>query len=184
MLTAFALTAPELLTPPPPQQCLCLLNIAVIEKLGPISRCPRGHNPVFTTNKECDMNESGSGVTRRDILLGGAGYAALTGIAPLARAESGHATIDFSDPVEELRAHVKLVGSLQKETVISFLRLNIYADSGEGNFAPLFTLNNLLIDHWEPQGNDEYQMTKYEAGYYSELDSYRPLESYENPFTK
>lgn len=130
------------------------------------------------------MSESGSGVTRRDILLGGAGYAALAGITPLARAAGGHATIDFSDPVQELRAHVKLVGSLRNGTVISFLRLNVYADSGEGNFAPLFTLNNLLVDHWEPQGSNEYQMTKYEAGYYSELDSYRPIESYENPFTK
>jgi hypothetical protein len=75
------------------------------------------------------------------------------------------------------------VGSLQKERVISFLRLNIYADAEEGNFVPLFTLNNLLIDYWEPQGNDEYQLTKYEAGYYTELDSHTPIESFVNPFT-
>jgi hypothetical protein len=76
-----------------------------------------------------------------------------------------------------------MVGSLQTQQVISFLRLNIYADSGEGNFAPLFTMNNLLIDHWEDQGNNNFQMTKYEAGYYTELDSYNPIESFVNPYT-
>jgi hypothetical protein len=92
--------------------------------------------------------------------------------------------VDFTDPVEELRAHVKLVGSLKTQKVISFLRLNIYADSGEGNFAPLFTMNNLLVDHWEDQGNNQFQMTKYEAGYYTELNSYKPIESFVNPYTK
>jgi hypothetical protein len=28
------------------------------------------------------------------------------------------------------------------------MRLNIYADTGEGKFVPLFTLNNILVDHW------------------------------------
>ncbi len=130
------------------------------------------------------MNDQNHGVTRRNVLLGGAGFAALAGLstATLTKA-GGPVTVDFADPVEALRAHVKLVGSLQTEKVVSFLRLNIYADSGAGNYLPLFTLNNLLIDFWEPQGNDEYQMTKYEAGYYTEIDSYKPMESFVNPFT-
>lgn len=130
------------------------------------------------------MGHADTGVTRRDMLLCGAGFAALAGLPVASSAEATHRRIDFTDPVEELRAHVKLVGSLHSEKVISFLRLNIYADTGEGNFAPLFTLNNLLIDYWEPQGNNEYQMTKYEAGYYTALDSYEPIETFENPFTK
>ena len=131
------------------------------------------------------MDTTATGLTRRDILACGAGFAALSTLPASAEtATSGPVDIDFSDPVQELRAHVKLVGSLQKEKVISFLRLNIYADTGEGSFVPLYTLNNLLIDYWEPQGNNEFQMTKYEAGYYTELDSYNPIDSYENPITK
>lgn len=131
------------------------------------------------------MIDYNGGVTRRKVLLSGAGFAALSGLSPITVAASaGPVQVDFADPVEALRAHVKLVGSLQAEKIVSFLRLNIYADPGEGNFVPLFTLNNLLIDHWEPQGNDEYQMTKYEAGFYTELDSYQPIESFVNPFTQ
>ena len=130
------------------------------------------------------MANQGKGVTRRNALLGGAGFAALSSLSPMAMAAtSGPVAVNFTDPVESLRAHVKMVGSLQTQQVISFLRLNIYADSGEGNFAPLFTMNNLLIDHWEDQGNNNFQMTKYEAGYYTELDSYNPIESFVNPFT-
>lgn len=131
------------------------------------------------------MKTTATGVTRRDILACGASFAALSTLpAGAETATSGQSDIDFSDPVEELRAHVKLVGSLQQDKVISFLRLNIYADAGEGSYTPLFTLNNLLIDYWEPQGDNEYQMTKYEAGYYTEIDSYEPIESFVNPLTE
>ena len=131
------------------------------------------------------MDTTATGVTRRDILACGASFAALSTLpAGAETATSGPIDIDFSDPVEELRAHVKLVGSLQQEKVVSFLRLNIYADAGEGSYIPLFTLNNLLIDYWEPQGDNEYQMTKYEAGYYTEIDSYEPIESFVNPLTE
>ena len=131
------------------------------------------------------MVDQGKGVTRRNILLGGAGFAVLSGLSPVAMANtSSPVAVNFTDPVENLRAHVKMVGSLQTQQVISFLRLNIYADSGEGNFAPLFTMNNLLIDQWENQGENQFQMMKYEAGYYTELDSYKPIESFVNPFTK
>ena len=129
------------------------------------------------------MNEM-TRTNRRDLLLGAAGaalYATLPGIAA-ATAQRSFAT-DFADPVEALRAHVKLVGSLASETVYSFYRLNIYADLGEGNFVPLYTMNNLLIDKWEAQGDNKHQMTKYEAGYYTALDSYEPVDTVKHPVT-
>ena len=131
------------------------------------------------------MADQGISVTRRNVLLGGAGFAALSSLSPMSMADtSGPVAVNFADPVEELRAHVKMVGSLETQQVISFLRLNIYADSGEGNYAPLFTMNNLLLDQWENQGNNQFQMKKYEAGYYTELDSYNHIESFVNPYTK
>lgn len=120
--------------------------------------------------------------TRRELLVGAAGaalYATLPGVAAAAAQRSF--VPDFADPVEALRAHVKLVGSLAEETVISFYRLNIYGDLGVGNFVPLFTLNNLLIDKWSPQGNDSYQMLKYEAGYYTAIDNYEVLKTFKHP---
>ena len=116
---------------------------------------------------------------------------ALAGVAGLATVATsgGHASApntsipDFNDPLVALRTHVKLVGSLAKETVYSFMRLNIYADTGEGNFVPLFTLNNILVDHWTPKGDDQYEMRKYEVGFYSRHNSHEILEHFDNPIT-
>ena len=81
------------------------------------------------------MSFSDHSSTRRELLIGAAGvalYATLPGVAAAAAQRSF--VPDFADPVEALRAHVKLVGSLAKETIISFYRLNVYADLNEGNF--------------------------------------------------
>jgi hypothetical protein len=63
------------------------------------------------------------------------------------------------------------------------MRLNIYADLGEGNFIPFFTMNNILVDYWEPKGNDQHEMRKYEVGFYTRYDSQEPLEEFANPVT-
>lgn len=90
---------------------------------------------------------------------------------------------DFTDPLTILRTHVKMVGSLGKDRVVSFMRLNIYADLGEGNFVPFFTMNNILVDYWEPKENDQHEMRKYEVGFYTKYDSQEPLEEFANPVT-
>lgn len=128
-------------------------------------------------------------ITRRNILsaaaMGGAGLAAssaLGAVNPVART-SASALPNFTDPLVALRTHVKMVGSLGKETVVSFMRLNIYADLGEGNFIPCFTMNNILVDYWEPKGDDQHEMRKYEVGFYTRYDSQEPLEEFVNPVT-
>ena len=122
--------------------------------------------------------------TRRQLLTGAAGtalFATLPGVAAAAAQRSF--VPDFSAPVEALRAHVKLVGSLAEESVVSFYRLNIYADLNAGNFVPLFTLNNLLIDNWTPKSDNSFQMIKYEAGYYTAIDSYDVIKTFRHPLT-
>jgi len=121
-------------------------------------------------------------ISRRTALAGVAGLATVA--TSRGQASPPNASIpDFNDPLVALRTHVKLVGSLAQETIYSFMRLNIYADSGEGNFIPLFTLNNILVDHWTPKGDDQYEMRKYEVGFYSRHDSQEILEHFDNPIT-
>jgi len=121
-------------------------------------------------------------ISRRTALAGVAGLATVA--TSRGQASPPNASIpDFNDPLVALRTHVKLVGSLAQETIYSFMRLNIYADSGEGNFIPLFTLNNILVDHWTPKGDDQYEMRKYEVGFYSRHDSHEILEHFDNPIT-
>lgn len=125
-------------------------------------------------------------VSRRSTLMataawGSAGLAGL--IVPSADAAGKNPLPDFTDPVTALRTHVKMVGSLGQTTVYSFMRLNIYADLGEGNFIPLFTMNNILVDYWQPKGGDQHEMRKYEVGFYTRYDGQEPLEEFLNPVT-
>ncbi len=131
------------------------------------------------------MTENTGGLTRRQALIGAAGLAMFSTLPGVSQSAAQRSFApQFKDPVDALRAHVKLVGSLGTETVISFYRLNIYADLHDGNFIPMFTMNNLLVDKWEAKANNTHQMTKYEAGYYSEIDSYEPLTEYPHLLTK
>ena len=120
-------------------------------------------------------------LSRRQALQGAAGVIGLAQASTTALAAAG--TPDFRDPVVALRAHVKTVGSLGRETVCSFMRLNIYADLGAGNFVPFFTMNNILVDHWRPMGGDQHEMRKYEVGFFTRFDSHEPLDHFDNPVT-
>ncbi len=130
------------------------------------------------------MNEKRPLVSRRAAISGAAGLALYATLSSVARGRAQPAfTPDFADPIEALRAHVKLVGSLETDTVISFYRLNIYADLHHGNYVPLFTMNNLLVDKWTALGDNKFQMLKYEAGYFTPMDSYEPLSTFKHPIT-
>ena len=125
-------------------------------------------------------------ISRRSALAGAAAMssAGLTALqAPSAAVITPTPLPDFSNPITALRTHVKMVGSLGNTTVYSFMRLNIYADLGEGNFVPFFTMNNILVDYWQPKGDDQYEMRKYEVGFYTRYDSQEPLEEFANPIT-
>ncbi len=124
-----------------------------------------------------------SRISRRAAVHGamGLGALALTGAATASAARA--AALDFADPLTLLRTHVKMVGSLGREVVVSFMRLNIYGDLGEGNFVPFFTMNNILVDYWEPREDHQHEMRKYEVGFYTRYDSYEPLEHFDNPVT-
>lgn len=127
------------------------------------------------------------GVSRRSALRGAAalgGVGLLGQVATPSQASSTTPRPDFTDPQTVLRTHVKMVGSLGKSTVYSFMRLNIYADLGEGNFVPFFTMNNILVDYWQPKGDDQHEMRKYEVGFYTQYDSQEPLEEFFNPVTR
>jgi hypothetical protein len=127
-------------------------------------------------------------ISRRTALQGVAGLGALAATAAdspvaLGAAAAPAARLDFADPLTALRTHVKMVGSLGREVVYSFMRLNIYGDLGQGNFVPFFTMNNILVDWWEPKADNQHEMRKYEVGFYTKYDSQEALEQFDNPVT-
>jgi hypothetical protein len=119
-------------------------------------------------------------ITRRQAMALGAGTLAA---ATQANRVPASTLPDFTDPVTALRTHVKMVGSLGRDVIYSFMRLNLFADLGQGNFVPFFTMNNILVDYWEPKGDDQYEMRKFEVGFYTRYDSHDILEYFDNPVT-
>lgn len=124
-------------------------------------------------------------ITRRAAIGGVAGLGTLALAPAVAQAAGAVAPqgLNLADPLTALRTHVKMVGSVGTEIVHSFFRLNLYGDLGTGNFVPLFTMNNILVDYWEAKGKDRYEMRKYEVGFYTKFDSHEPLEHFDNPLT-
>ncbi|MCB1625582.1 MAG: DUF1838 family protein [Pseudomonadales bacterium] len=114
--------------------------------------------------------------------LGVAGLGLLSNDTHAATATPG-ALPDFNDPLQAMRAQVKMVGSIGTEPVFTFYRLNIYADPGTGNFVPFFTMNNVLVDYWQALEDNQHEMRKYEVGFYTRIDSQEPLEYFDNPLT-
>ena len=90
---------------------------------------------------------------------------------------------DIKDPLKAFQTRIKIMGSLEDTTIHAFMRLNVYADPENGNYVPLFSMNNLLIDRWEKLSDEHFRMTKFEAGTYTVFDSEEPLEEMVNPFT-
>lgn len=124
--------------------------------------------------------------TRRDSLkhlVAGAGAGLGTAALAAAPASAAKPKLDLSDPIKAFEARIKIMGSLKNEPVTSFMRLNVYGDPHNGNFVPLFTMNNLLIDRWERVAEDHFILTKFEAGYYTKFDSDEVIETWDNPFT-
>lgn len=126
-------------------------------------------------------------MNRRNLLghvgAGALGASLLASGAAAAPAPVAVKAPDFTDPLVALRTHVKMVGSLGRGTVYSFMRLNLMADLGEGNFVPFFTMNNILVDYWEPKDDHQHELRKYEVGFYTKFDSHEPLEHFDNPVT-
>ncbi|MEM9288997.1 MAG: DUF1838 family protein [Pseudomonadota bacterium] len=116
----------------------------------------------------------------KSVLAAGAGALAM-GATPASAKKK--ASLDLSTPEKKFETLIKIIGSLADEPVYTFMRLNVYGDPHNGNFVPLFTMNNLLIDRWKKTSENEYVMTKFEAGYYTEFDSDTPIEEWDNPFT-
>ncbi len=130
------------------------------------------------------MSTKNPGISRRAALTGAAGLALYATLAKVANARAQRSfTPSFETEIDALRAHIKLVGSLATEQVISFYRLNIYADLHEGNYVPMFTMNNLLVDNWTAMGDDKHLMMKFEAGYFTAIDSYEPITEFKHLVT-
>ena len=130
---------------------------------------------------------SKSGITRRHALatIAGVGAAGIvSGHADAATPDAEQFKLDLNDPVALSVARQKVIGSVAKEAVHSFLRFHFYGQVPGEKAVPLLSMNNYIIDYWEPLERGTYQLRHYEVGYYCEFDTDNPIETWRNPYTK
>ena len=93
--------------------------------------------------------------TRRSFLAGG--IAMLGGAASLPVAARAPSTMDTSDPIENLRAVVRVQASLDEEDVPWWYNGIIYGVVGESAPVPMFGFEGMEIYWMRHLGEDEYQ---------------------------
>ena len=88
----------------------------------------------------------------------------------------------LADPVKRSEMIVKVMGSTAREDTYAFLKFHVYGYAGE-NIIPFFTMNNVIVQKWFPKEPGHYDLRHYEVAYYSEFDTEKPIEKWENPVT-
>jgi len=91
--------------------------------------------------------------------------------------------LDLNDPVDLSYARQKVIGSVIQEEIHSFLRFHFYGQVPGEKAVPLLSMNNYIIDSWEPLERGTYQLKHWEVGYYCDFDTDDPVESWLNPIT-
>ncbi len=126
-------------------------------------------------------------LTRRQALtaLTGAGAAGLVaGCAQPAADKPEPLQLDLNDPADWSYARQKVIGSVADETTHAFMRLHMYGQVPGEKARPLLSMNNYLIEQWEPVEYGTYKLRHWEVGYYCEFDTDNHIESWVNPYTQ
>jgi hypothetical protein len=127
-----------------------------------------------------------SRITRRDALASIAGLGAMgmaAGCSKGADQKSEALQLDLNDPIDLSFARQKVIGSIAQEQIHSFLRFHFYGQIPGEKAVPLLSMNNYIIDSWEPLERGTYQLKHWEVGYYCDFDTDNPIESWLNPIT-
>ena len=93
-----------------------------------------------------------------------------------------NATIDFSDPIQNAAAYVKLIGTTARGMIHMYGRGTIYGVTPEGAL-PMVGHTSVLKGVWKPWTDNSFYYTIYNRGYFSDLETGLPIEEFGNPFT-
>ncbi len=127
-----------------------------------------------------------SKITRRDAVASIAGIGAIgmvAGCSDGAEQKPAALQLDLDDPIDLAYARQKVIGSVEQEQVHSFLRFHFYGQIPGQPAVPLLSMNNYIVDSWEPLEPGTYQLKHWEVGYYCNFDTDDPIESWLNPIT-
>ena len=122
-------------------------------------------------------------LSRRRLLLSGAGLAALPYVAASAESQALAVKLGLDDPLQRARVRAKVTATTLAEDVHSYYRLHVYAHQSDKPAVPLFTMMNYSVSRWEPREDGRFAGKNYEVGVYTEFDTDTPITSWVNPIT-
>lgn len=130
---------------------------------------------------------SGSSITRRQALTSLATAGLVAGCADdgavTAEKRPEPLRLDLDDPVDLAVARQKVIGSVAEEEIHSFLRFHFYGQVPGEKARPLLSMNNYIVDRWQPVERGTYRLRHWEVGYYCAFDTDEPIETWLNPYT-
>ncbi len=126
-----------------------------------------------------------SSLTRRQAVAGLAGVGATGLMAGCSNGGDKPAPLqlDLNDPVDLSVARQKVIGSVANEQIHSFLRFHFYGQVPGEKARRLLSMNNYIIDEWEPLERGTYKLRHWEVGYYCDFDTDNPIETWVNPYS-
>ena len=139
-------------------------------------------------NKKSEKNNNlTTQITRRE-MIGGIGSLA---VAPSLLATNtqdaiinpSNSPINFSDPIQNVAAYVKLIGTTEKGMVHTYIKGTIYGITPDQGVKPMIGYNIVIKTVWKPWTDNSFVRTLYSYGYFIDLKTGLPAEEFENPFT-
>ena len=126
-------------------------------------------------------------INRRE-MIGGLGSLAvapnlLAASAQDVKINPSNSLIDFSDPLQNSTAYVKLIGTTARGMVHLYNQGTIYGVTPDEGAKPMIGYTSILKGVWKPWTENSFYYTLYDYGYFMDLETGLPIQEFKNPFT-
>lgn len=122
--------------------------------------------------------------TRRSLLKAGAGLALAPSLIGVSNAQSRLNTkIDLSTPEARYKAHMKIVGTLDTETVYNWFDGELWGMMPNKEPAIICGFHGLARSNWIAQNDGSMKQHSFDVGFFSDLKTGEPASAIRNPFT-
>lgn len=122
--------------------------------------------------------------TRRSLLKAGAGLALAPSLIGVGNTQSRLSNkIDLSTPEARFKAHMKMIGTLESETVYNWFDGELWGMMPNKEPAIICGFHGLARSNWTAHDDGSMGQHSFDVGFFSDFDTGEPAESIINPFT-
>lgn len=122
-------------------------------------------------------------LSRRNFLVGAIGLAAANDALPRIGGDLPEGVPDLTQPIENLKAVLRVTGSLVEEDVPWWYDGTIYGVVGDQQPRPLVKFEGMELYWVIHLGNDEFELIGNTCTFFRDVDTGQMIDSFKNPFT-